>query len=136
MVRVVLSLQRYEQGKESQSESPLGNEGSQGQGSGYHDPARKEDIWRRTKTRLELWQEHLKDPIIALEKVLKWCLENPYWGWPLVRSFSCCEFDLELPHCPGYVVPGNARGRVHGLPLPRRLAVTAIISLSLTVGGL
>ena len=27
----------------------------------------------------ELWEEHLKDPIIALDKALK-CLENPYQG--------------------------------------------------------
>ena len=31
----------------------------------------------RKQTRLELWEEHLKDPIIALDKALK-CLENPY----------------------------------------------------------
>ena len=30
-----------------------------------YDPARKEDILGRTKTRLELWEEHLKDPITA-----------------------------------------------------------------------
>ena len=33
-------------------------------------PAREEDILGRTKTRLDLWEEHLKDPIIALEKTL------------------------------------------------------------------
>ena len=33
----------------------------------YHDPARKENILDRKKTRLELWEEHLKDPIIAPE---------------------------------------------------------------------
>ena len=31
----------------------------------------------RNATRLELWEEHLKDPIVALEKALKW-VENPY----------------------------------------------------------
>ena len=41
------------------SESPLGNESG---------PARKEDILGRTRTRLDLWEEHLKDPIVALEK--------------------------------------------------------------------
>ena len=37
----------------------------------YCDPASKEDILGRTKTRLEWWDEHLKDPIVALEKSLK-----------------------------------------------------------------
>ena len=41
----------------------------------YYDPARKEDILGRTETRLELWEEHLKDPIAALAKALE-CLEN------------------------------------------------------------
>ena len=39
-------------------------------GEVYHDPARKEDILGNTKTRLDLWEEHLKDPIIALDKAL------------------------------------------------------------------
>ena len=34
----------------------------------FYDPAREEDISRRNKTRLELWGEHLKDPIAALDK--------------------------------------------------------------------
>ena len=32
----------------------------------FYDPARKEDNLGRTKTRLELWEEHLKDPLAAL----------------------------------------------------------------------
>ena len=32
------------------------------------DPARTEDFLGRTKTRLELWEEHLKDPVAALGK--------------------------------------------------------------------
>ena len=42
----------------------------------YSDPGREEDIFGRTRTRLDLWEEHFKDPIIALEKALQ-CLENP-----------------------------------------------------------
>ena len=38
---------------------------------GFYDPAREEDISRRIKTRLKLWEEHLKDPIAALDKALK-----------------------------------------------------------------
>ena len=37
----------------------------------FCDLARKEDILGRTKTRLELWEEHLKDPVAALAKVLE-----------------------------------------------------------------
>ena len=43
----------------------------------FYDPARKDDILRRSKTRLELWEEHLKDPIVALDKALK-CVESQY----------------------------------------------------------
>ena len=39
----------------------------------FHDPAREEDISRRNKTRLELWEEHLK-------KTLK-CVGSQYWNW-------------------------------------------------------
>ena len=45
----------------------------------FLDSARKENIWGRTLTRLELWEEHLKDPITALDKALK-CVENQYQG--------------------------------------------------------
>ena len=41
----------------------------------FYDPARKDNILGRKKTRLELWEEHLKDPIVALDKALK-CVEN------------------------------------------------------------
>ena len=37
----------------------------------FYDPAREEDISKRNKTRWELWEEHLKDPIAALDKSLK-----------------------------------------------------------------
>ena len=43
----------------------------------FYDPAREEDISRRNKTRLELWEEHFKDPIAALDKALKCVL----YGW-------------------------------------------------------
>ena len=35
-------------------------------GEEKYDPARKGDILGRTKTRLDLLEEHLEDPIIAL----------------------------------------------------------------------
>ena len=47
-------------------------------GEEYYDPARKEeDILGRTKTRLDLWEEHVKDPIVGLAKALE-CLKNPF----------------------------------------------------------
>ena len=46
-------------------------------GDDFYDPERKDNILGRSKTRLELWEEHLKDPTVALDKALK-CVENPY----------------------------------------------------------
>ena len=43
----------------------------------FYDPARKDNILGRNKTRLELWEEHLKDPIVALDKAPK-CVEDQY----------------------------------------------------------
>ena len=43
----------------------------------FYDPAREDNILGRNNTRLELWEEHLKDPIVALEKALK-CVEYQY----------------------------------------------------------
>ena len=48
-------------------------------GDEFHDSARKENILGRKQTRLELWEEHLKDPIIALDKALKF-VENKFQG--------------------------------------------------------
>ena len=41
----------------------------------FCDPQRKDNFLGRNQTRLELWEEHLKDPIVALDKALK-CVEN------------------------------------------------------------
>ena len=43
----------------------------------FYDPVREEDISKRNKARLELWEEHLKDPIAALDIALK-CVESQY----------------------------------------------------------
>ena len=48
-------------------------------GEDFYDPERKDNILGRKKTRLELWEEHLKDSSVALDKALK-CVENPYQG--------------------------------------------------------
>ena len=43
----------------------------------FYDPARKDSILGRNKRNLELWEEHLKDPIVALDKALK-CVKDQY----------------------------------------------------------
>ena len=54
-----------------ESKSPLENESGQRGGEEYYDPTREDNIKGRNETRLALWEEHLKDPIGALDKVLK-----------------------------------------------------------------
>ena len=44
-------------------------------GEEYYDPTREDNILRRNKTRLARWEEHLKDPIVALDKALG-CVGN------------------------------------------------------------
>ena len=52
-------------------------------GEVFYDPERKDNILGRSKTRLELWEEHLKEQIVALHKALKcvWkiCIKADYW---------------------------------------------------------
>ena len=40
-------------------------------GEEYYDPEREDNILERNKTRLALWEEHLKDQTVALDKALK-----------------------------------------------------------------
>ena len=90
-------------------------------GEDYYDPARKEDILGRTKTRLDLWEEHLKDPIVALAKALE-CLENPTKGWHLVSqcvvASPCRRNGLQHRWCKDF-----AKGVERALP-GRRLALS------------
>ena len=44
-------------------------------GEEYYDPMREDNILVRNKTILALCEEHLKDPIVALDKALK-CVET------------------------------------------------------------
>ena len=48
-------------------------------GEVFYDAERNDNIFGRNKTRLELWEGHLKDPIVALDNALK-CVENQYRG--------------------------------------------------------
>ena len=43
----------------------------------FYDPARKDNTLERNETRLELWQEHLKDPVVALDKPVQ-SVEDQY----------------------------------------------------------
>ena len=72
----------------------------------YYDPARKQGILGKTRTRLDLWREHFKDPIAALAKALE-CLENPDLG--LAFGFTVCRCREKEP-------TGKASGlaRTHG----------------------
>ena len=44
-------------------------------GEEYYGVTREDNILGRNRTRLALWEEHLKDPIVALDKALK-CVEK------------------------------------------------------------
>ena len=65
---------------------------AQNAGEEYNDPVREDNILERNQTRLALWEEHLKDPIVALDKALK-CVENSCWkvlarvlcGWSVLQ---------------------------------------------------
>ena len=46
-------------------------------GEEYYDPMREEGIKGRNETRLAPWEEHLKDPIVALDTALK-CVDDQY----------------------------------------------------------
>ena len=46
-------------------------------GEGFHDPEREDNILARNKTRSALWKEHLKGPMVALDKALN-CVEILY----------------------------------------------------------
>ena len=48
-------------------------------GEEYYDPRREDNIQGRSETRSALWEEHLKDPIVALDKALK-CVEIFFRG--------------------------------------------------------
>ena len=44
-------------------------------GADFHDLERKDNSLGRNQTRLEPWEEHLKDPIVALDSASK-CVES------------------------------------------------------------
>ena len=46
-------------------------------GEEFYDTERKDNSLGRNETRLEPWEEHVKNPIVALDKAFKW-VEHPY----------------------------------------------------------
>ena len=63
---------------EAQKEKPLWKmKAAKEAGEEYYDPTREDNIKGRNETRLALWEEHLRDPTVALDKALK-CVENQY----------------------------------------------------------
>ena len=72
-------------------------------GEEYYDPTREDNILGT------LWEEHLKDPIVALDKALKY-LENSCWrSRPecLVEGVSCSGWRWLLPKFVGKTVLGG-----------------------------
>ena len=112
--------QQEPKSQESKSESPLGDEGGQGKGEIHYDPARKEDILGRTETRLGLWEEHLKDPVNALESI-------KVLGEPLLRLAIGSKLLVESRvDCNGLQlrwVPRSCKRCVKDTLLRRRLAL-------------
>ena len=51
--------------------------GAKDAGEEYYDPMREDNIKGINKTRPALWEEHLKDPVVALGKALQ-CVEDQY----------------------------------------------------------
>ena len=78
-----------------------------------YDPDRKDNILRRNKTRLELCEEHVKDPIVALDKALK-NVENSYWR-VLLALEPCGGSDRQWPVWSSFKICGRSRsGRAFG----------------------
>ena len=50
-------------------------------GEEYNDPTREDNIKGRNETRLALWEEHLKDPIVA------WTM--PKSAWKFIIEAEC-----------------------------------------------
>ena len=75
--------------QEAQKAKPLWKiKAAKDAGEEYYDPTREDNIQGRSETRSALWEEHLKDPIVALDEALK-CVENSYersWAECLVEG--------------------------------------------------
>ena len=64
-------------------------------GEDFYTQSAKTTFWEDTKNRLELWEEqHLKDPILALDEALK-CVEDQYQVDYWLETF--CGIGLQWP---------------------------------------
>ena len=81
-------------------------------GEEYYDPVREDNILGRNRTRLALWEGHLKDSIVALEKALK-CVEHSYTK--VLARVLCGGSDTQWPALASSKVCGKSRsGRAFG----------------------
>ena len=82
----------------------------------YCDPARKDNNWGRKQTGLELWEEHLKGPVTALDTGLK-CQKKSLSGLT-----SCSKFLRKVTrHCNGLQLGGLKHfAKVVGKTVPGR----------------
>ena len=103
----------------------------------YYDPAHKQEIKVRTKTCLELWEEHLKDTVAAMAKDLE-CLKTACWVWHLVSLFvvanRCRRNGFQHRWCEKCAkdVGGAQKGRRLALRGPMGCCALAHIILLLT----
>ena len=105
---------------ENQSESPWKMKAAKDREEDFYDPERKDNIRRKT-TRSGLWEEHLRDPVAALDKALT-CVENSYWMCLSARE-SCGRSDLLLLVQASSKVCGRSRsGRAFGPTWTRGIA--------------
>ena len=58
-------------------------------GEDFYDPERKDNILGRKKTRLEMWEEHFKDPIVTLDSAWRIRIKADYW------LEDCCGIGLQ-----------------------------------------
>ena len=65
-----LSKAQEQQASESKSKSPFRLKAAKDCVEGFCDPARNDNILGRKHSRLELWEDPLKDPIEALDEAL------------------------------------------------------------------
>ena len=73
-------------------------------GEESYDTTREDNTKGRNETWLALWEEHLKDPVVALDKALK-CVEVQYWGWTLARVFCWIEVAMTCGRVGSGLVP-------------------------------
>ena len=80
----------------------------------FYDPKRKDNILGRNKTRLELWEEHLRAPLLALDKALKWILIKADLWLEIFRGIGRHWSVAERAQAGGQRCGTNQCGKVFG----------------------